>query len=76
LEALSVEQGKISRQYWRLADQNSDDPPLQQYVGVQSIFLAPAPGIRRSISAGNDEPAVLLALSIEPEAVWSATLAP
>jgi hypothetical protein len=76
LEALSVESGMISRGYWRLADRASDVPPLQQYIGAQSIFLAPAPGIRRSITAGTNEPAVLLALSIEPEAVWSATLAP
>jgi hypothetical protein len=49
---------------------------LVQYPGVASIFLAPAPGIRRSITSGDAEPAVLLAVSIEPEAIWSATLAP
>jgi hypothetical protein len=76
LEALAVESGTISRRYLRLAEHTPGLPPLTQYPGVQSIFLAPAPGIRRSITSGDAEPAVLLALSIEPEAIWSATLAP
>jgi hypothetical protein len=75
LEALAVESGTISRRYLRLAE-HTPLPPLTQYPGVQSIFLAPAPGIRRSITSGDAEPAVLLALSIEPEAIWSTTLAP
>jgi hypothetical protein len=75
LEALAVESGSISRRYLRLAE-HTPFPALTQYPGVQSIFLAPAPGIRRSFTSGDAEPAVLLALSIEPEAVWSATLAP
>jgi hypothetical protein len=75
LEALSVESGTISRRYLRLAE-HTPLPPLTQYPGVQSVFLAPAPGIRRSITSGDEEPAVLLALSIEPEAIWSGTLAP
>jgi hypothetical protein len=75
LEALAVESGTISRRYLRLAE-HTPLPPLTQYPGVQSIFLAPAPGIRRSITSGDADPAVLLAVSIEPEAVWSATLAP
>ena len=76
LEALSVESGRISRSYLRLAAHTPDLPPTVQYPSVQSIFLAPAPGIRRSIASDDEEPAVLLALSIEPEAIWSATLAP
>ena len=76
LEALSVESGSISRRYLRLAEHTPDPPPLVQYPGVQSIFLAPAPGIRRSITSGDADPAVLLALSIEPETIWSTTLAP
>lgn len=75
LEALALESGTISRRYLRLAE-HTPLPPLTQYPGVQSIFLAPAPGIRRSITSGDAEPAVLLALSIEPEAIWSTTLAP
>jgi hypothetical protein len=75
LEALSVESGMISRRYVRLAD-HTPLPPLTQYPGVQSIFLAPAPGIRRSITSGDVDPTVLLALSIEPKTIWSATLAP
>ena len=76
LEALSVESGAIWRRYLRLAEHTPDLPPLEQYVGVRSIFLAPAQGIRRTIASGDTDPAVLLALSIEPEAIWSATLAP
>jgi hypothetical protein len=75
LEALAVESGTISRRYLRLAE-HTPLPPLTQYPGVQSIFLAPAPGIRRSITSGDAEPAVLLAMSIEPEAIWSTALAP
>jgi len=75
LEALAVESGSISRRYLRLAE-HTPLPPMTQYPGVQSIFLAPAPGIRRSITSDDKEPAVLLALSIEPETIWSATLAP
>jgi hypothetical protein len=75
LEALAVESGTISRRYLRLAE-HTPLPALTQYPGVQSIFIAPAPGVRRSITSGAAEPAVLLALSIEPEAIWSATLAP
>jgi hypothetical protein len=76
LEALAVESGTISRRYLRLAEHTPELPPLVQYPGVQTIFLAPAPGIRRSITSGDEDPAVLLAVSIEPEAIWSATLAP
>jgi hypothetical protein len=75
LEALAVESGTISRRYHRLAEQTRL-PPLTQYPGVQSVFLAPAPGIRRSITSDNADAAVLLAASIEPEAIWSGTLAP
>jgi hypothetical protein len=75
LEALAVESGTISRRYHRLAEQTRL-PPLTQYPGVQSIFLAPAPGIRRSITSDDADAAVLLAASIEPEAIWSGTLAP
>jgi len=76
LEALSVERGTISRRYYRLAAHTPELPRLVQYPGDPSIFLAAAPGIRRSITSGDTEPAVLLALSIEPQAIWSATLAP
>ena len=76
LEALAVEQGMISRRYLRLAATTTDVPPEVLYPWEQSIFLAPAPHIRRSFTAGDDDPAVLLALSIEPQAIWSATLAP
>jgi hypothetical protein len=76
LEALWIESGAISRRFLRLAEHTPASPPLVQFAGVQSIFLTPAPGIRRSITSGDAEPAVLLALSIEPEAIWSTTLAP
>ena len=66
----------ISRRYYRLAAHTPELPGLVQYPGDPSIFLAAAPGIRRSITSGDTEPAVLLVLSIEPQAIWSATLAP
>jgi len=75
LEAVAVESGTISRRFRRLAE-HTPILPLTQNAGVQSIFLRPAPGIRRSITSGDADAAVVLAASIEPEAIWSATLAP
>jgi hypothetical protein len=76
LEALWIERGAISRRFLRLPESIPSLQPLVHFAGTPAGFMGPAPGTRRSIASEHNEPAVLLALSIEPEAIWSATLAP
>jgi hypothetical protein len=76
LEALWIESGTVTRRFLRLAESTPGPLPLVHHAGTAATFVAPAPGIRRSIETKGDDSAALLALNIEPEAIWSATLAP
>jgi hypothetical protein len=75
LEALLVERGVISRGFLRAGENAPNHIPLLYRAGRSTSFMGPTPGVRRVVANVADEPAVLLALSIEPTGITSATLA-
>ena len=76
LEAVRIEAGTIAWNVVRPGAGAPSGPPLYRMAGTTVPFMAPAPGKRRVIASAGDEPAVLLALHIEPAGVWSRMLAP
>jgi hypothetical protein len=76
LESLWIESGGIMRSFLRPGETEPRGRPLFHPAGTSAPFMAPAPGVRRIITSTGDQPAVLLALSIEPAGAWSRTLAP
>lgn len=76
LETLRVEDGGITRNFLRPGESTSLHLPLFHPAGTSAAFLAPKAGVQRIITNVGDEPAVVLALSIEPAGVRLGTLTP
>ena len=76
LEAWRVESGAITRRFIRPDETAHRGRPLFQPAGTTTSLGAVAPGVQRIFTSTGDEPAVLLALSIEPTGIWSGTLVP
>jgi hypothetical protein len=76
LESLWIESGGILRNFLRPGEAEPRGRPLFHPTGTSAPVLALAPGLRRTITSLDDQPAVLLAFSIEPAGAWSRELAP
>jgi hypothetical protein len=76
LEAWRVESGAIARRFIRPGETAHRGRPLFHPAGTTTSLGAVAPGVQRTFTSTGDEPAALLALSIEPASIWSGTLAP
>jgi hypothetical protein len=66
LEALRVERGAIERGFVRSGESEPSLRPRFYPAGRTAPFAATSPGVRRVIANVGDEPAVVVALAIEP----------
>ena len=76
LEAVQVESGVITLGFLQPGESEPFHLPMSHMAGTSVPFLRPSPGMRRTIDSVGAEPAVLLAVSIEPRGTGASALAP
>lgn len=74
LEAMRVESGSISRYYFAAGSSEPTGMAMNWNAGRVSPLLGINPGMRYDLASGNDEPAELLVLILEPVGVSAQTL--
>lgn len=76
LEALRVERGAITRGVLRPGEAAPHGRPFFSPAQTSAPFTPLSPGLRRVITSVGNEPAEILAVTIEPAAIGPTTLAP
>lgn len=76
LETVRVESGTIALGFVQPGESEPFHLPMSHMAGTSIPFLRPSPGVRRTITSVGNQPAVVLALGIEPEMAAPGSLAP
>jgi hypothetical protein len=76
LQAMRIESGTVLRNLLPAGEATPRGRPLAQRPGTTTPFMAPAPGLRRTLDVDGDQPTELLVLIIEPAAISTQSLAP